>query len=140
MFDMVDIGHGQIMLFKKHPSEKDVEDFDNISKVEIGLLYYHKQILLAFNTDTLKCLDMVYAPQLSQVVTMEELHDYPEPEAGLAINLLLLDSVSGEIKGMRLLSTDVKFHKKFAEAVRDKMETFYSKAGDMAAMQVCAVR
>lgn len=40
MFDMVDIGHGQIMLFKKHPSEKDVKDFSEISKIELGLLYF----------------------------------------------------------------------------------------------------
>ncbi len=131
MFDMVDIGHGQIMLFRDRPSAAEIEKFSNSRELELGMLYYRKQILFAFKTDTLGCVDMTYATQLTQIVGMQELHDYPEPRGGLAINLLLLDSSNGEIKDLRFLSTDIPFHRKFAEVVRDKMEGIYSRTADI---------
>ena len=130
MFDMVDIGHGQIMIFKKNPSDAEVENFLKISKFELGLLYFHNQILFTLNTDQTDPMDMTYAPQMSHVVTPDELKDYPEPEGGLNLNLMLINSVSGELKGMHVYGTDLKFHQEFAKDVRAKMATVYSREED----------
>ncbi len=77
---------------------------------------------------------MPYTPQFSQVVSQDELKNYPDPAGGLNILLLLIDSVTGEVKGLRGFATDLKFHKEFAEDVCDKMATSYSFEADQRAL------
>jgi len=130
MFDLVDINHGQIMYFVKNPSTDFVEKFAKVSSIEIGMKYYRKQIMLTLRLGEMGYCDMVYAPQLSSMVSLEELRAIDEPEGGMSINILLINSVTGEVLDIQVLGTDLKFNKEFVKAMKDKLNTIYSKTED----------
>lgn len=134
MFDMFNSSNALIMLFNNHVTENDIERFNNITDIELGLLYYHKQIMITFKTNY-QHMDMTYAPQLTHVMEMDELRNISEPEGGLAVHIMLINSKSGKLEALHTVITDLKFNKKLVESIKDKMDSDYSRESDVRELQ-----
>lgn len=127
MFDYIGDNVGLLMIYKPNPSAEYIEQFSKLNKFEMGLLYYHKQILITFKSELTKCVDMTYAPQLSHVITMDELSDLQKPDTGMIINVMLINSVNGKVENIHVISSSVKFNQEFVKVVKDKMSIPYSR-------------
>ena len=130
MFDLIEPNFGLLMYYTNNPADDFVKKFSKIESIEIGLKYYHKQIMIIMKLGEMGYVDMVYTPQLSSNVPMEELRNLEEPQTGMNIILLLLNSMTGEVLNIQALGTNVKFYQEFVKAVKDKMNTEYSKEED----------
>lgn len=135
MFEYMGDNVGLLMIYKRNPSAEYIEQFSKLSKFEVGLLYYHKQILITFKTELTKCVDMTYAPQLSHVLTMDELNNLQIPDNGMAINVMLINSVNGKVENIHVISSTSKFNQEFVKAVKDKMSIPYSREADIRELQ-----
>lgn len=135
MFEYLGDNMGLLMIYKRNPSASYIEQFSKLTQFEVGLLYYHKQILITFKSEATKCVDMTYAPQLSNVVSMKELKNLETPDSGMIINIMLINSVNGKLENVHSISSSTEFNKQFVKAVKDKLETPYSRENDIRELQ-----
>lgn len=103
---------GDLLIFFDKPTSKEILDITK-GKCQIGLVEKNNIIFLLFKFGSQQWIDCPYNSFLSKDFELQE-----TPEGmGYAINIYLIDSNSGILKGMRLVSMSTKFSKKFAEMI-----------------------
>lgn len=119
-----DIGDdGAIMLvFFKNPKLEEIEQFKTGKSFEIRFTELYKVIMLTVKIGNLNWMDVPYSPHLSKNLTTFPLSIENQ---GLGLTLILIDSATGEIKHIRLLSLSEKFTKQlFGIVLEQKMSEF----------------
>lgn len=129
MFDMVDSKMAMLIYFVNRPSSEFIDKFNGIRRFQIGMKYYHKLIMLTFSTDETKCVDMVYAPQLTSVMSIDELRNMDD-EGVLGINVVLVDSSCGRVEGIHFISSTKEFYAALVANIKDKLDSSYSVTED----------
>lgn len=116
IFDIDDCG-ANLLVFYNSPTKKEIEQFGALKDFKIKFLELYGVIMLAIKVGNLDWMDAPYTPHLSHNLT--ELATINEGQ-GLALTILLIDAVTGEVKKLRLLALPEKFSRKLLNAVSEQ--------------------
>ena len=128
-FDVSDEGAFMLVFFQ-NPTVEEIEQFKSEKSFEIRFTELYNVIMITVKIGNLNWMDAPYSPHLSNHLTMFQL---PNENQGLALTLILVDAITGEIKHARLLGLTERFTKKlFGIVMEQKMNDFdvveYSKS------------
>lgn len=116
-------------LFDPEPNEAGIGAFQNRQGFRFGLRYEREQILLVFKAPTFPYLMTVYHPYEAAALSREEFMAYPA-EGDLGINLLYVNSNTGELLAKRFLTGSQWCHEELVAAVKDKLSLPYDPERD----------
>lgn len=120
-FDIFDDG-ATILLFFQNPTEDEIEQFKSGTNFEIRFTELYGVIMITAKIGNLNWMDAPYTPHLSKNLTKFQL---PNEGQGLGLTLILVDTVTAEIKHIRLLGLSEKFTKRlFGVALEHKTNPF----------------
>lgn len=122
-FDLADDGAVLLVYFDR-PSDGEVLQFRSGKGLELRMTELYGVIFLAVKVGSLSWMDAPYTPHLSKNLTRVEM---PEDGQGLACQLILIDTATGEIKHIRLLGLSTKFTRELFAAVAAQMERPFDK-------------
>ena len=117
IFDLAD-GRAVLLVFFKHPSTDEIEQFRNGKNFEIRFTELGGIIMVSVKIGTLKWMDMPYSPHLSENLTNFQVPGY----GGLALTLVLADAITGEIKSIRMLVLSENFTRRLLDAAKAKKQ------------------
>ncbi len=120
-FDIADDG-ATILVFFQSPTTEEVEQFKAGKNFEIRFTELYGVIMITVKIGKLNWMDAPYTPHLSKNLTKFQL---PNENQGLGLTLILVDTITGEIKHVRLLGLSEKFTKRlFGVVMEHKVKSF----------------
>lgn len=120
-FDISDDGATMIVFFQ-NPTEDEIEQFKSGTNFEIRFTELYGVIMITVKIGNLNWMDAPYTPHLSKNLTKFQL---PNKGQGLGLTLILVDTITGEIKHIRLLGLSEKFAKRlFGVVMEHKTKPF----------------
>ncbi len=120
-FDIDDDGATMVVFFQS-PTSEEIEQFKSGKKFEIRFTEIYGVIMITAKIGNLNWMDAPYTPHLSKNLTKFQL---PDAGHGLGLTLILVDTITGEIKHMRLLGLSERFTKRlFGVAMTHKVKPF----------------
>lgn len=122
-FDISDEG-GTLMVFFSSPTAKEIEQFSAGKKFEIRFVELHGQIIITVKIGDLPWMDAPYSPHLSEHLTRLEMPDY---KSGLGLTVMLVDSVTGAVKSLRIIGLSPKFTRDLFKAVAANKARLFDK-------------
>ena len=120
VFDVAD-GRAVLVAFFRYPSANEVEQFQNGKNFEIRFTELGGIIMVSVKVGTLKWMDMPYTPHLSENLTNFQVPSY----GGLALTLVLVDAITGEIKSIRLLGLSKNFTQRLLDTAKAKKQEMF---------------
>lgn len=117
-FDIANDG-AMLVVFFRDPKQHEIDQFKAREPFEIRFLQLHGVIFLTVKVGSLAWMDAPYNPHLSKNLT--ELQ-YIDNGQGLAMQLVLVDAVTGQIKHMRLLGLSERFTLSLYQATKEELE------------------
>ena len=123
--------HGLITftVFDPAPNAAGVSAFQNGQDFRFALRCERGQIVLVFKAPTFPYLMTVYHPHEAAALSREEFLSYPA-EGDLGINLIYVNSNTGELLAKRFLTGSQWFHEQLAAAVKDRLRRPYDPKRD----------
>lgn len=120
-FDIADDG-ATILVFFQSPTTEEIEQFKAGKNFEIRFTELYGVIMITVKIGKLNWMDAPYTPHLSKNLTKFQL---PNGNQGLGLTLILVDTITGEIKHVRLLGLSEKFTKRlFGVVMEHKVKSF----------------
>lgn len=120
-FDIADDG-ATILVFFQSPTTEEIEQFKAGKNFEIRFTELYGVIMITVKIGKLNWMDAPYTPHLSKNLTKFQL---PNENQGLGLTLILVDTITGEIKHVRLLGLSEKFTKRlFGVVMEHKVKSF----------------
>lgn len=120
-FDIDDSG-ATMLVFFKNPTSDEIEQFKSGKDFEIRFTEMYGVIMITVRVGTLNWMDAPYTPHLSKNLTTFQI---PSEGQGLGLTLFLIDSVSGEIKHIKLLGLSEHFTRRlFGLIIEQKQKDF----------------
>ena len=123
-FDIDDSGAG-LKVYFNNPRKDEIEQFAAGKKFEIRFVELYGVIMLTIKIGNLPWMDAPYTPHLSKNLTRLEVLDEGQ---GLALTLMLINAVTGEIKHLRLIGLPERFSRKLFAAIKEQKEKSFDKA------------
>lgn len=113
-FDIDDNG-GILQVYFPGTTQKEVESFESGHPMEIRYVDMGNFIMMLFKFDGLNWIEAPYNPIFS--LNLSKIPD-PEQGEGLGVTIMLFDSLTGELKVLRLISFGDKFTQKFLKDIK----------------------
>lgn len=117
VFDMDNTGAVMLVFFKA-PSKEEIAQFASGVQFEIRVTDLYDVIVMTTKIGTLHWMDAPYTPHLSNNLGTLQ---YATQGQGLALTLVLVDTVTGKIKALRVIGLSTQFTNKFVELVEQKL-------------------
>lgn len=115
-FDINDNG-ATMLVFFQNPTEEEIEQFKSGNNFEIRFTELYDVIMITVKIGNLNWMDAPYSPHLSKNLKKFQI---PNEGQGLALTLVLVDSATGEIKNLRLLSLSERFTRRFLGTIMEQ--------------------
>lgn len=118
-FDITDAGSVLYLLFDR-PTNKEIEQISADHPLRMSMVEKRTFIMPLFKFGDLNWIDSTYTPHLSR-----NLHtpiEMPDKGKGLAVSVMLIDTHSGELKHLRLISMPEELTRKIFSAVNKLAE------------------
>lgn len=112
-FDFSNTGATMIVFFRS-PKPSEIAAFHFDQPFELRLTVFDSALVLTVKIGTLAWMDAPYTPHLSQHLTKL---DVPGESEGYALQLYLVDAVTGKIEHMRLIGLSHAFSLRLREGV-----------------------
>lgn len=122
-FDLDDSGAIFLVFFNK-PGLSEINQFKSGASFEIKFNIMYNVIMMTVKIGTLNWMDAPYTPHLSPNLTKLSL---PQEGEGLALTLILIDAVSGEIMSLRLIGLGELFSRKLIGVIMDESTRDFNK-------------
>lgn len=122
-FDLSDSGALFVVLFR-NPTQNEIDQFKAGTRFEMRFVKIYNVIMTLFKIGTLKWMDTPYSPHLSKGLTHFE---KPEGNQGLALTIMLVDCISGELKHLRLIGLPNKFSIRLLNEVVVELQNPFDK-------------
>lgn len=120
-FDFDDSG-ATLLVFMANPTPTEIEQFSAGKRFEIRFTELSEIIMITMKIGNLDWMDAPYSVHLSKSLSKVE---FPQTGNGLALTLMLVDAINGEIKSMRLMGMSGNFSRKLIGAILEqKMKPF----------------
>lgn len=120
-FNMDDSG-ATLIVFMANPTQDEIDQFSAGKRFEIRFTELSEIIMITMKIGNLDWMDAPYSVHLSKSLSKVE---FPQAGNGLALTLMLVDAINGEIKSMRLMGMSENFSKKLIGAILEqKMKPF----------------
>ena len=120
-FDLDDSG-ATLLVFMANPTQSEIEQFSSGKRFEIRFVELSEIVILTIKMGNLDWMDAPYSIHLSRNLTKIEL---PKEGKGIALTVMLVDAVRGEVKTMRLIGLSENFSKSLVGSIMEqKMEPF----------------
>lgn len=124
IFDIDDNG-AKLRAFFNSPAPSEIEQFNAGKKFDIRFVELYDVIMLSIKIGNLPWMDAPYTPHLSKNLTE---FDVLEEGQSLALTIMLIDAVTGEIKHLRHIGLPEKFSRKLLAAVKVQKGKNFDKA------------
>ena len=120
-FDISDDG-AIMFVFFQNPTTNEIEQFNSGKNFEIRFTELYSVIMITVKIGNLNWMDAPYTPHLSRNLTKLQ---FPNENQGLGLTLILIDTITGKIKHMRLLGLSKIFTKRlYGIAMEHKLRPF----------------
>lgn len=120
-FELSDDG-AVLQVFIQNPTENEIEQFASRNRFEIRFIEIYNVIMITAKIGSLNWMDAPYSSHLSNELNKFQL---PNENQGLALILVLIDTLTGEIKNLRLLGLSEHFTKNlFCAIMEQKIKPF----------------
>lgn len=127
LLDIDDSGVKLIVLFD-NPTENEIRQFKSGQKFEIRFTVLYNIIMFCVKVGNLNWMDAPYNPHLSINMTKFPI---PNNNQGLTLQLILINSMTGQIKHMKVIGLSEKFSRELIGTIMDKkIEKFDIKEYD----------
>lgn len=103
----------RIYVIYRNPTSEEIQSFKAERNCEIRSKKIRNVLMITLDVDGIK-MDMAFSPHLSNYITNYAL---PEEKQGYALNIILIDSVDGEVKSIRLAGLGHDFSVKLMEDI-----------------------
>ena len=124
-FEIDDAGATMIAFFQR-PTMGEVSQFASGSRFEIRFVELYGVIMITAKIGKLNWMDAPYTPHLSKNLSKFQI---PDKGQGLGLTLILVDTMSGEVKSIRFLSLSEQFTRRlFGIVMEHKVKEFDKKA------------
>lgn len=115
-FDINDCG-ATLLVFYRFPTQNEIEQFEPSKDFKIKFMELYGVIMISVKIGNLSWMDAPYTPHLSRSLTKLDIINEGQ---GLALTVVLVDAVTGEVKKIRFLSLPEKFSRKLFIAVLEQ--------------------
>lgn len=120
-FDIADDGATMLVFFQS-PTAEEIEQFKSGKNFEIRFVELYGVIMITVKIGNLNWMDAPYTPHLSRNPAKFQL---PSVGQGLGLTLILVDTITGEIKHIRILGLSERFTKRlFGVVMENKVKPF----------------
>lgn len=116
LLDISDDGAVMFVFFNS-PTAQEIEQFQGQKRFEIRLARIKNIMMFLAKIGNLEWMDFPYSPHLSKNLT--ELKQL-EAGVGLALTVMLVDALTGEVKAIRLLGLSERFTKVVFRAINEE--------------------
>ena len=108
----------QLKVFFNNPDSNEIEQFKVEESFEIRSTILENVLFFTFKIGNLEIMDAPYSPHLEQEfnINREELET---GDQGFSLNLVLINSLDGEIKTLRIIGLSNKFSKELANQIEE---------------------
>lgn len=134
MFEIVSNEMAHLLIFDGQVTENKKNEFNNAENVELRMHYYRNIILLATKVGIMDWLDMVYTPQRTMNLELQEIIDMKE-EGVLGICIIYIDSNIGKVEGIKFISSTNEFYKGLVKSIKQKIDEPFSLMEDQRILQ-----
>lgn len=115
-----------LLVFFNNPTKYEIEQFKY--NFEIRFTYLYNVIMITTKIGNFNWMDAPYTPHLSKNLTTLQM---PKENQGLGLKLILVNSLTGEIKNIRYFGLSTNFTKQlFKTIINCKSENFDIKEYD----------
>lgn len=114
IFDLAD-DCATLLVFFADPTQEEISQFKNESRFEIKSIEICGILIMTVKIGNLNWMDVPYSPHLSKNLTnLKAIGD----SQGLALTIMLIDTVTGEIKHIRLIGLSNMFSKQLFDIIK----------------------
>mgnify|MGYP006987787362 CR=1 FL=1 len=124
VFDFDDAG-AKMLVFFARPTTEEISQFESGKEFQIKFVELKNVIMVMAKIGNLEWVDAPYSPHLSPNLTQFPITNNGQ---GLALTLILIDAVTGQVKKVRLLGLTENFSKKFIGTVIQNKEKPFNKS------------
>lgn len=122
-FDINDAG-ATMLVFFKHPTENEIDQFKSGKNFEIRFIELYGVIMITTKIGNLEWVDAPYSPHLGYKLNKFQI---PNEGQGLALKLIFIDAITGEIKYMRLLGLSERFTRQLLGLILEQKNRKFDK-------------
>lgn len=121
LIDIADDG-ATMLVFFQNPILEEIEQFKSGNNFEIRFTELYDVIMITVKIGDLNWMAVPYTPHLSKNLTKFQM---PNENQGMGLTLILIDTVTGKIKHIRLLGLSDRFTRRlFGTILEHKMKAF----------------
>lgn len=118
----IDDGGASLLVRFASPEQHEIEQFKEGNPFEIKFTTLYGVMMITVKIGNLNWMDAPYSPHLSKENTKYQM---PQDGQGLGLTIFLADSITGEVKSMRLVGLSTRFTQElFKETMSQKMSPF----------------
>lgn len=116
----------QLKVFFSNPDSNEIEQFKSEQNFEIRSVILENVLFFTFKIGNLEIMDAPYSPHLEQKfnINTEELET---GDKGFSLNLVLINSLNGEIKNLRLIGLSKNFSKELVDQIEELKKKEFDK-------------
>ena len=108
----------QLKVFLNNPDLDEIEQFKAAESFEIRSTILENVLFFTFKIGNLEIMDAPYSPHLEQEFNINT-EGIEAGDKGFSLNLILINSLNGEIKTLRLIGLSNKFSKELAKQIEE---------------------
>lgn len=118
----IDDGGASLLIRFSDPDPDEIAQFKEGKPFEIKFTTLYGVMMITTKIGNLNWMDAPYSPHLSKGNTKYQM---PQDGQGLGLTIFLADSITGELKSMRLVGLSTRFTQElFKETMSQKMSPF----------------
>lgn len=115
---------GVLLVLYNNPTDHEISQFSSGADFEVRFTEILDMIILTFKFGDRNWMDAPYSPHISQNLNLP---DYLNKGEGMALTVLLFDTVTGQLKSIRVIGLATEFTIQFMQEIKKNLKLPFNR-------------